>query len=150
MYTKKQKQIITDFIKKIDTDYEVFFEKVFSADVYEEQVFVGSKAYIKCYDSEMFMNWFSKEFGFTMNKWLIALLHEIGHLETTSEKLQEQRDLLYKALTLLYEDNTLSIEELNERYFNIPCEYAATAWGVEYYLKNKEKCENLIKTLDLV
>ena len=44
--------------------------------------------------------------------------------------------------------NTIYIEEYNDMYFHIPAEFEATAWGVQYYLKNKEKCDKLVRILN--
>ena len=146
-FTKLERHNIQRFVKDINQEYKVSFQEIFEADIYEEEVFIGIRGYAGTDEGQMFVAWFEKEFGFKINTWLIALLHEIGHLETTTEELEDDREERYTLLEVIYEDNKMSIEELNNRYFKIPCEYAATTWAVDYYLNHKNKCENLLKEL---
>ena len=77
----------------------------------------------------------------------MSLLHEIGHIMTYDDDLDDTRDILYGVLKLNYKEGKSDITEYNNMYFKIPMEYDATYWGVQYYRNNKEKCDKLIRML---
>lgn len=54
---------------------------------------------------------------------LWSLLHELGHHETEDDFEDEDEDYYYAALKTIKTD---------EEYYNLPQEYAATAWAGEY------------------
>ena len=149
-YTFKEKRAIKKFVKMINPDYQVKFENSpFECDIEEEIIYIGDKQFN--YEGKMFMNWFTKEFELCkdINWWLISLLHEIGHIETSTEELQDERDLLYGTLKLAFDCGNYTIEEMNNAYFQIPCEYQATWWGASWWLDHKQECQKLVNLLKL-
>jgi len=62
----------------------------------------------------------------------LALLHELGHLETSDEVRKtftfKDRHITWEAIDLLFDDDT----EKNFQYFSMPDEASATKWGINW------------------
>lgn len=145
-FTKNDIKILQEFINTIDNSITIKKGQTFECDVKAKQVFVGDKKYSK--DTEMFMQWLCKQKEYTpINHILISILHEVGHIKTYTKAKEMERNLLYNIYSFLQTYDIMSIEELNEKYFNIPDERDATMWGIKYYVNHKEQCDNLIKQL---
>jgi hypothetical protein len=145
-FTKKDIKILQDFINTIDKDIKIKKGRTFECDVEKKQVFVNNKKYTL--DTEIYMNWLCKQKEYIpINHVLISILHEIGHIKTYSLIKEKQRTLLYSIYSFLQNYNILSVEELNEKYFNIPDEKDATMWGIEFYKNHKIQCDELVKKL---
>ena len=144
---KKGIDYVRDFVKKIDSDYEVCEGNVFEVDIAQEEIFItffDSKA-----EQETYLKFLKQEFGKDFNPFVISLLHEIGHIKTNDDKMLENRDFIYGLLKTNFNNRVSNIEEYNNMYFRIPAEYAATEWAVDYYNKNKEECEKLAKNISI-
>ena len=123
--------IIKNFVNSIDSTIEVGFNHNFCADISEYKIYVED---------------FVKErFGIVIHPFLIGVLHEIGHLMTYEEELNEQRTIMYALLAYTY--NESQYEKYSKAYFEIPAELAATTWAVEYYKNNTEFCEHFLDEL---
>lgn len=138
-----REDLVRDFVKSIDEDFEISFEDTFEVDIFDEHIFATFNKDEKL--DKMFLNFLQKEFGVQINMFMISLLHEIGHIMTYDDELDDDRTLTYGVLKCLYEEGKSSVEKYNDMYFRISAEYEATAWGVQYYLENKEKCDKLIE-----
>ena len=148
-FTKNQLNILQQFTNTINKDIKIKKGRKFECDIQKKQVFVSHKKYD--YDTEMFMNWLCKQKEYTpINYLLIAILHEIGHIETYSKANDKQRDILYGIYSFLGEMGIMSTEEQNDKYFNIPLERNATMWGLQYYVNHKEQCDKLVKDLEIM
>lgn len=149
MYNRKEKKLIKDFIESINPELKTYYQDVFECDMYEDEIYLGKKEYT--YETEMFMNWFKKEFPLCQecHWWLISLLHEIGHIETYEEEMHDNREISYAILKMAFECGDHTIEEMNIAYFQIPSEYEATYWGASYYLSNIDKCNALLSQLNV-
>lgn len=144
---KRKIDYIKDFVKNIDNDFEVYEGDTFEANVAQEEVYItfsDSKE-----NQETYLKFLKQEFGKDFNPFVISLLHEVGHIKTNDEEMLEDRDLVYGLLKMDFYNGTSSIEEYNNMYFRIPAEYSATEWAVDYYNKNKEKCEKLAKNISI-
>lgn len=140
-------KLIKDFVKNINSDYRIKYGNVFEVDIPEEKIFITFQKHQK--EDEMVQQFLEKEFGKRYNSFIIGLLHEIGHIETYEEELDDDRDMVYGLLKVAYEEGESSVEEFNDMYFRIPAEYNATYWGVQYYETHKKECEELIKKLNI-
>ena len=60
--------------------------------------------------------------------------------------LSEKIDFIY---TFMYENDVITEKEYFKNYFEIPAEFQATMWGVDFYKQNFAFCENLAKALGL-
>lgn len=87
-----------------------------------------------------------EKFGVSMHPFLLGLCHEIGHIKTYNEELDNDRAILYYMLQLNFKEE--NYEEYSKMYFSIPSEYAATEWAVKFYLANKEFCDNFVRQME--
>lgn len=137
-------KIVENFVKNINPNITIKWDsEEFCADTDELTVCVGQVYHN--YEEQLFLDFVEKEFGIIMDIFLVSLLHEIGHIETFDEEIDEERTLFYSILMASYEED--KIEEYNEKYFRIKSEYNATEWAVNYYLDNKELCDEFISQI---
>ena len=97
------------------------------------------------FGDKVFDNFIQKRFGISINPFLMGILHEIGHVMTYDKYLDKDRSILYYMLQLNYDEQR--IIEYSEMYFQIPSEFEATKWAVNYYLSHKEFCDNFLKEI---
>ena len=136
--------ITREFVKSIDPEITVtFFEDDFYAISQSKIINLTFKP--SEYDS-LYDDFLMNRFGISMNPFLSGLLHEIGHIMTFDKQLDRERLIIYYLLDLDFEVERF--REFTNMYFAIPSEYNATAWGVNYYLTNKEYCDNFIKEIN--
>jgi hypothetical protein len=84
------------------------------------------------------------------NVFVISLLHEVGHHMTDDDFDDMDSLFIYaqkqKVLSRLKRAKTdkerIAIEQ---DYFRIADEYAATAWAVDYYTNNRKECKKMRK-----
>lgn len=148
-FTKNEFKILKEFVKTIDKNIIIKRNNCFECDIENKLVFIGNKKYD--YDTKIFMDWLCKQKEYTpINYILISILHEIGHIKTYTKELEAERTELYGIYSFLHENGIMSTDELNEKYFEIPDEKEATMWGIKYYVNNKEKCDKLVKELNIM
>ena len=136
---------VKDFVRNINPEYKVKYGNIFEVDIIEEKIFITFNKHQE--EDAMVQEFIEKEFGKKYNTFLIGLLHEIGHIETYDEDLDEQRDITYGLLKMAFNNGEADIKEYNNSYFYIPAEYNATRWAVEYYENHIQECETLIQNL---
>ena len=135
--------MIERFVKSIDPTIEVEYEDEFSVIIEDKVIYIGINT--DPLGDKLIQDFVLKRFGVVIDPFLIGLLHEIAHIKTYSPEKDFERDLLYELLwTDVSEENFI---EFTEMYFSIPAEYDATEWAVNYYLKNKDKCDEFIMGL---
>ena len=142
-----KKHYLRKFIREIDEDFKLSFGKAFEVDIPEEEIFVTFNK-----DEEidkMFLKFLKKEFNIEMDMFLISLLHEVGHIMTYDDDMNDDRSMVYGLLKVQFDEGKANIKEYNDMYFHIPAEFEATAWGDQYYLENKEKCDKLVRILNI-
>ena len=138
---------IRDFIKNINPDYRVRYGNVFEVDIPEEKIFITLNKHKE--EDEMVQKFLEKEYGKRYNSFIIGLLHEVGHIETFEEDLDEERDFVYSLLKIDFNNGNSDIEKFNNMYFCIPAEYNATAWAVNYYETHLQECQELARKLNI-
>lgn len=138
---------VKDFVKNINSEYRIKYGDIFEVDIPEEKIFITFNKHLK--EDEMIQNFLKKEYGKNYNGFIIGLLHEIGHIETFEEELDEEREFIYEILRTEFNEGKSSLEEFNNLYFHIPAEYNATAWGVNYYETHLQECQELMKKLNI-
>lgn len=135
--------LIRDFIKSINSDIQVHFsDEDFYCDINKDEVNIPWKE--ECSAAAMIDGFIEDTFEVTINSFLMGMLHEIGHIQTYNKEEMEERDIIYGMLQMMYDGDATSF---NEIYFSIPAEFKATEWGVNYYLNNKDICDNLIQSI---
>ena len=141
-----KKHYLRKFIREIDEDFKLSFGDAFEVDIPEEEIFATFNK-----DEEIdkiFLKFLKKEFNIEIDMFLISLLHEVGHIMTYDDDMNDDRSVVYGLLKVQFDEGKANIEEYNDMYFHIPAEFEATAWGVQYYLENKEKCDKLVRILN--
>jgi len=142
---KEMKLGIYKFIKEVNPDYNIKFQKYdLECDVYEETIYVG-ESYDKRTDRyfENFVKELNPECS-KVNPFLLSLLHEIGHIETYTEEDEDDKDKVYAILKMQYDEEELSDDKLEEycnMYFRIALEQNATEWGINYALSHLDLME---------
>jgi len=141
--TKEKMKLIKEFIKTIDKDIKIRQSKKFECDIYEEKIYITTKK------PQYFYDWLLSKIDFKPNWFIIAILHEVGHIMTNTEELQDNREMLYGLYSLAYKTKEINEKEINLKYFEIPAEYEATMWGVEFYKNNFKLCEEVAEMLGM-
>ena len=138
---KTMKLGIYNFIKEVNPDYNVKFQKYdLECDIDEETIYVG-ESYDRRTDKyfENFVSQLNPDCR-KVNPFLLSLLHEIGHIETYTEEDEDDKDMKYAILKMQYNDeeqlNDEKLEEYCDMYFRIPLEQNATEWGIDYALSH--------------
>lgn len=138
--------LIRDFIKSINSDIQIrFSDEDFYCDINKKEVNIPWREEYSA--AAMIDEFIEDTFEVTINSFLMGMLHEIGHIQTYDEEEMEERDTIYYMLQMMYDGDAASF---NEIYFSIPAEFKATEWGVNYYLSNKDICDNLIQNISKI
>lgn len=71
---------------------------------------------------------------------LWTILHEVGHYYTLNDfDMDDEMDERF-ALSMV-SDDALDMPEVQDRYFNLPTEWAATEWAIQFIKDNPEYCK---------
>ena len=148
-FTKEDFKIITQWVhENIDENIEVAKSDRFECDTDEEIIYLSNKRYTKL--DAYFDKWYQKQdFYIPIQYTLICILHEIGHIMTKDDDLLEQGYKLNEMYNFMYEMESITEEELNFAYFDIPSELLATKWGVQFFKDNTQKCLELAEMVGL-
>lgn len=71
---------------------------------------------------------------------LWTILHEVGHYYTLDDFDNEAEEDERVALSLVNED-ALDNPMVQDRYFNLPSEWGATEWAIQFVKNNTELCK---------
>jgi len=132
---------ISDFVnEEINPDIEITFDNYSYCYTDVPTVVVG--LYIADNEIDKFHENYYKENGFDYTKFGIsfrtfALLHEIGHIETITNKEEEEEH--YSKQKEINDNVKLNGEPLNDtllKYFNLPLEKLADKWAWNYLIDN--------------
>lgn len=126
------KRAIKKFIKTIDGSIKVKFQKGrMECDPVREIIYIGTT---KIKEEDEFFGNFVKEIApdCPYNSLIMGILHEIGHIMTYTDELDEDRDKQYALLQTAHHFGVIDSQELNKEYFKIPMELEATQWGIDF------------------
>ena len=141
-FTQAEMDLIQDFVKDIDEDFEIVKGYAFECCLDTKEIFLGSKRFTK-YD-KYFMDWLKTLPEYVpINSFIISLLHEIGHFKTYNQVIYDNSKLLQHLYYLQAEDGSITEVEHQNKYFELPNEKNSTLWGLEYYKSHKTKCDRL-------
>lgn len=134
------------FVKEIDDTIKVrvSFKEFYAI---SSDRFINVSLETDVLGDQLMDSFLQKRFGISINPFLFGILHEIGHIQTEDEELSHERAILYYMLELDFDEKR--IEDFNYMYFQIPSEFEATSWAVNYYLSHKEQCDNFVKEIGL-
>ena len=128
-FTKQDIDFLQSFVELIDNEIEIFKGHCFEVDMDLKEIYLGSKRYDRI--SQFFMKHWENEIAETPMNWcILSLLHEIGHIMTTTDELENNRQELDSMYSFMYFTS----------YFDIPAERKATEWGIDFYKKNQNLC----------
>ena len=144
------KRVIRQFVKSINPDYKVYKNRYWSSDWQNGKIWIP-KPYKNYLDiSDIYFKYFLIEkYNISPNLYIISILHEIGHLQTETQELSDERAMIYATLEWQYENKMINEEQYNKQYFEIPAERLATEWAIDYYKNNSKTINKLIKDLKL-
>lgn len=130
---------VDDFLAPFGIDSD--FDSDFSYDPTEERVYFT--ILISERSDRLFKEYITTHFNFeNFNIFVMSLLHEVGHFYTlynfSKEKRKEDKRLKRNIEKQLTKNDS---DEVYSSYFDLDIEKAATAWAVDYYKNNFERCE---------
>lgn len=138
-FTKKDIDFLQSFVELIDNEIEIFKGHCFEVDMDLKEIYLGSKRYDRI--SQFFMKHWENEIAETPMNWcILSLLHEIGHIMTTTDELENNRQELDSMYSFMYREGVITENEYFTSYFDIPAERKATEWGIDFYKKNQNLC----------
>ena len=86
---------------------------------------------------------FAKDFPFVL--W--TLLHELGHYFTLDD-IDTDEDLFTRVLCSIVSKSVADeVPNVQDLYYNIPSEWVATEWAIEFITDNWELCTEIAKEL---
>lgn len=146
---KKLNKAITELVEpfgiseaKLGTDFAYYF----TDEHIEFQMTCGD------WTDELFDKFVEEEFGFkNPYPFVLSILHEIGHHNTWEEIDDDVYDIILKKkerIAKIIQNKKNSREKkiaADLEYFNLPDEYAATAWAVDYFTQNRKECDEMYK-----
>lgn len=132
------KRAIKKFIKEIDGSIKVKFQKGrMECDPEREIIYIGKT---RIPEEDKFFGDFIKEIApdCPYNSLIMGILHEIGHIMTYTDELDEDRNKQYALLQAAHEFGVYDTAALNKEYFKIPMELEATWWGIDFAMSFPE------------
>lgn len=141
----KNKKLIEakKLIKSIDNDIQIIVERHkytrgLTCEPTEKRIYLGFRAtkienqtFINLVN-ELEPNFFQK---YKVSLWLLSVLHEIGHIQTHDEELEEDYNFCVDFLNELKLNNEITEKEQNEYYVRLDLEQMATQWAIDYVKK---------------
>lgn len=67
-----------------------------------------------------------------INTLMYGILHEIGHIETYDEEIEDESYEKYVILTGLFQAEAINCADFQKMYMELPQEAAATAWAIDF------------------
>ena len=131
---------VKQMVKQIDKSIKVKFGKCLQCEPTENTIYVNNKTDI--IDIVTFRD-YVKELNSKckFNTLLLGILHEIGHIYTYEEQNEEDYNRDTKLLSLLFQENKLTEEQVNYFYLRLPLEANATKWAIDFAMQNKKFCK---------
>ena len=136
--------LVNEFLEPFEIDSD--FASDFGYDAETETVYFS--ILINERSDRLFTEYIRKTFNFKVpNIFIMSLLHEVGHYFTWSNfskkriknahKIKKIIESELKELTTSHPDYDI----VYSKYFDLQIEKVATAWAVNYYKNNKERCD---------
>ena len=105
---------------------------------------------------EVYNSFLSDRFGYEAGDddiFFVSLMHEIGHYKTEDDVSDFTYDFCLKEKDRISEELGGAIREeekkkLHYQYFNLPDEFAATAWAMNFIEKHPKKARKIRKNLE--
>lgn len=138
-------ELVDKFLEPFGCDSD--FDSDFSYDPTEERVYFTIAVSER--SDRLFKKYILDHFHFEVPSiFMISLLHEVGHFQTLTDFSQLRIKTAHQAkksieneLDSLTPDDPL-FDEVYSNYFDLSIEKVATAWAVDYYRNNRERCDS--------
>lgn len=138
---KRIKKSIVDFVKSIDEELSVTFingvgyyyetaTNTINVDFTDETEEFGFLRHLK----EVHNCDFAYDYSITL--W--SILHEIGHYETENEIEEDTDDEELRFWLSMTDKKVAENPTIQDRYFNLPSEWVATEWAIDWIKDNLE------------
>lgn len=143
-----RKELLTlyDFIDTIeevqDEDIKLEINTDWEVDTTDNIIYIGDKQ--KTQLDDYFIEYLKTD---KYNYFIISLLHEVGHVVTLTEELEEDQERMHSIYRYLYKSNIIDERQLCLAYFNIKAERLATEWARQYYDNHLNIIDDLIKKI---
>lgn len=143
-----RKELLTlyDFIDTIeevqDEDIKLEISTDWEIDTTDNIIYIGDKQ--KTQLDDYFIEYLKTD---KYNYFIISLLHEVGHIVTLTEELEEEQEQMHSIYRYLYKNNIIDERQLCLAYFDIKAERLATEWAKQYYDNHLNIIDDLIKKI---
>lgn len=137
--TKKtiMKMLLKDFDLKLKVKNGSDYAVVFDDDLLPMEVIVPEKAPTDL--CSLITNKEIRKIKGIANMDLFSMLHEIGHILTTTDELLAEHNLLEAILAELYNEGKITEEEMVKSYMKIPSEEIANDFAAHWVFANRER-----------
>ena len=137
--------LVDEFLEPFGCDSD--FDSDFSYDPEDERVYFS--VLVSERSDRLFKQYIARKFGFKVPSiFMMSLLHEVGHfytLHTFSDfrmkTAHQAKKLIEAELEKLAPDDP-AYDVVYSNYFDLSIEKVATVWAVNYYRKNKKRCDD--------
>lgn len=129
---------IEKFIKEIDEELNVTFDcnRGYCFETSTNTVNVDLTDTEDCGFMRHLKEFHKCEFAYEYSLCLWSILHEIGHYETEGDLVESDDDTMLRFYLMFAEDKNHDNIELQNQYFNLPAEWYATEWAIEWIEEN--------------
>lgn len=136
------KKLIKQFVNNIDSDIKVKFLKGKRGLFCEPEnytIFIGFE--YNQIDAESFYNYCKEldtQFCNThqIDQFIMGILHEIGHLMTHDDELEEDYNASVELLSEMFQRKKITAEQMNYYYVRLDLEQKATKWALQFAKDN--------------
>lgn len=138
---QKMNSLLNDFIKTLDSEYDVIYDGAFYCDFGEMVISYSAQASTK--EDRMFSDYIYGKYVDVpkISDFLLAVLHEIGHSETEDE-MNDDVDVRNGFGSSNYENKEDFYKDFHQ-YYELHNEKLATDWAVWYLKENTQLCLEL-------
>lgn len=140
---------VKKLVKEISPDIKVKFGKRLECEPTEETIYIAYKT--NQIDRDTFME-YVKEINSKchFDDITLGILHEIGHIMTHCEELEEDYNFCVNLLSEMYKSKLIDDFELNRMYVRLDLESEATKWAVDFAMNNQEFAKRLAKVIGVM
>lgn len=130
----KLEQYLTDFVKSIDEELSVTFDENdgYCYITLENRININLSQTDDCGFLRHLKEFHNCPYANKIHFTLWSVLHEIGHYETENEVEEYDEDYETRIWLMLTDKKYRHNTTIQNRYFNLPAEFMATEWAVEW------------------
>lgn len=132
--------IARKLIKSIDKSIKVKMGKRLECEPTERTVYIAFKT--DKVEKETFVDYVNElDNTCKFNTLLLGILHEVGHIFTYDEDLEDDYNRDTALLSTLFRNKKLTDRQVNYFYLRLELESRATQWAVKFAQNNKKFCK---------